>query len=403
MLSLNTNELMIVIKARNEAAKVLKEVEDQLWLIVEAAQAANLAISQICAPGGATGVSDKGQGGPLAWLKDNAVGILNVVASMIPYLKVLKGRLGGLGPIAKNVVNMLTRLFSAKGLAGSAAGLKDTLAGAVSSLKGMGPALAPVTRWAGRALAGGALAGGALVGVKGAFAGVGSTLAALGGPPVWAVVAVLAALVAVGTLVWLNWDTIVASGKIMLDWFQQDMLPFFASLPEQLGGIFGEVATSVAGGVNDVITVVEGMANGVIDGINEIITAWNSLELTLGGAIAFPGTDREIRIDPITIRTPDRELIKKISIPRIPIPSASDTIAGVDIGIPTMAGGGIIRRPTLALVGESGPEAVIPLGRRFGGAAPVIQVINRGNIVTERQLEDVIVKAYHRAARLGRI
>ena len=49
MLSLNTNELMIIIKARNEAAKVLKEVEDQLWLIVEAAEAANLAISQICA------------------------------------------------------------------------------------------------------------------------------------------------------------------------------------------------------------------------------------------------------------------------------------------------------------------------------------------------------------------
>ena len=290
------------------------------------------------------------------------------------------------------------------GLAGSAAGLKDTLAGAVSSLKGMGPALAPVTRWAGRALAGGALAGGALVGVKGAFAGVGSTLAALGGPPVWAVVAVLAALVAVGTLVWLNWDTIVASGKIMLDWFQQDMLPFFASLPEQLGGIFGEVATSVAGGVNDVITVVEGMANGVIDGINEIISS-----LEQPGVEArwrrqlFAGTEWEVKIDPITIRTPDRELIKKISIPRIPIPSASDTIAGVDIGIPTMAGGGIIRRPTLALVGESGPEAVIPLGRRFGGAAPVIQVINRGNIVTERQLEDVIVKAYHRAARLGRI
>ena len=401
MLSLNTNELMIIIKARNEAAKVLKEVEDQLWLIVEAAEAANLAISQICAS--ATDKTSQGtneQGGGLSGLVDIALDALSGVSSVLTIFQAFKGKWAGAWSVLKGMGRALAPVA---GLAGSAAGLKDTLAGAVSSLKGMGPALAPVTRWAGRALAGGALAGGALVGVKGAFAGVGSTLAALGGPPVWAVVAVLAALVAVGTLVWLNWDTIVASGKIMLDWFQQDMLPFFASLPEQLGGIFGEVATSVAGGVNDVITVVEGMANGVIDGINEIISAWNSLELKLGGGTLFAGTEWEVKIDPITIRTPDRELIKKISIPRIPIPSASDTIAGVDIGIPTMAGGGIIRRPTLALVGESGPEAVIPLGRRFGGAAPVIQVINRGNIVTERQLEDVIVKAYHRAARLGRI
>jgi phage-related minor tail protein len=32
-----------------------------------------------------------------------------------------------------------------------------------------------------------------------------------------------------------------------------------------------------------------------------------------------------------------------------------------------MAKGGIVTRPTLALIGEAGPEAVVPLGR--GGAA----------------------------------
>lgn len=36
--------------------------------------------------------------------------------------------------------------------------------------------------------------------------------------------------------------------------------------------------------------------------------------------------------------------------------------------IPGLAEGGIVRRPTLALIGEAGPEAVVPLGRSFGGA-----------------------------------
>lgn len=34
--------------------------------------------------------------------------------------------------------------------------------------------------------------------------------------------------------------------------------------------------------------------------------------------------------------------------------------------IPAMAAGGIVTRPTLALIGEAGPEAVVPLGRRGG-------------------------------------
>ena len=38
---MTTNNLMLVIRATNDAAKVLASVQDQLGLIVEAAQAAN--------------------------------------------------------------------------------------------------------------------------------------------------------------------------------------------------------------------------------------------------------------------------------------------------------------------------------------------------------------------------
>ena len=39
---------------------------------------------------------------------------------------------------------------------------------------------------------------------------------------------------------------------------------------------------------------------------------------------------------------------------------------GMGGGIPGFAGGGIVTRPTFATLGERGPEAIVPLGRRFG-------------------------------------
>jgi SLT domain-containing protein len=43
-------------------------------------------------------------------------------------------------------------------------------------------------------------------------------------------------------------------------------------------------------------------------------------------------------------------------------------------GFPALAAGGIVRKPTFALIGESGPEAVVPLGNgeEFGGSQTII-------------------------------
>lgn len=52
--------------------------------------------------------------------------------------------------------------------------------------------------------------------------------------------------------------------------------------------------------------------------------------------------------------------------------SRAASSAGFELqGFPAMADGGIVSRPTLALVGESGPEAIIPLGRGVGGGVTV--------------------------------
>ena len=53
-----------------------------------------------------------------------------------------------------------------------------------------------------------------------------------------------------------------------------------------------------------------------------------------------------------------------------------------DKNIPAYGNGGIVTRPTLALVGESGPEAIVPLGRGGGGNTIIVQ----GSIWAARDL-----------------
>lgn len=70
--------------------------------------------------------------------------------------------------------------------------------------------------------------------------------------------------------------------------------------------------------------------------------------------------------------------------------------------IPYLAKGGIVTRPTLAVVGEDGPEAVVPLTKRNmpagvgvgGGAAPVIININGAldPVAVGRQVEQLLIK-----------
>lgn len=49
------------------------------------------------------------------------------------------------------------------------------------------------------------------------------------------------------------------------------------------------------------------------------------------------------------------------------LPSWIPVVGGKEFRIPEMATGGIVTRPTIALIGEAGPEAVIPLSRASAG------------------------------------
>ena len=68
-----------------------------------------------------------------------------------------------------------------------------------------------------------------------------------------------------------------------------------------------------------------------------------------------------------------------------------DSFGSFDIGginIPGFADGGIVTRPTLAMVGEKGPEAIIPLGKGIGGAGITVNVT--GGISTSAQIGQAV-------------
>lgn len=107
------------------------------------------------------------------------------------------------------------------------------------------------------------------------------------------------------------------------------------------------------------------VANGAIGGLNKIIDGFNDL------------------------------LEFKISLPF----GKSFTVNAPDIPhIPALAAGGIVTSPTLALIGEAGPEAVVPLSKMdsMGGPTFVIQTGVGDPVAIGREIERVMQRYQRR-------
>ena len=117
-------------------------------------------------------------------------------------------------------------------------------------------------------------------------------------------------------------------------------------------------------GMGEVVSgVLEGIKNGfktsinfIINGINTVINALNSVARKGGSALGM----------------------SVISIPTIP----------------QLASGGIVNRPTLAMIGEAGPEAVLPLSSAYSPipayAGANINVYIQGGYYLDRDAADEI-------------
>lgn len=168
-----------------------------------------------------------------------------------------------------------------------------------------------------------------------------------------------------------HWDTIKAAFTAVKDWIGEkigDIVGFFTGMPGRLAGaagdVFGFIKEKITDAKNwisdrlaDIVAFFVGLpgrlvnlGKGMFDFIGDAFRAplkwiqdkWNELNFTIGGfELPFPPHTKfpSFRLD-----TPDIHLF---------------------------GAGGVVTRPTLGILGEAGPEAVIPLSRFGGGGTTV--------------------------------
>jgi len=69
--------------------------------------------------------------------------------------------------------------------------------------------------------------------------------------------------------------------------------------------------------------------------------------------------------------------------------------------VPQLAEGGLVTRPTLALLGEAGPEAVVPLEKAIGaGGATISITIEKAELTSPENIDQF---AETLTARIGRL
>lgn len=147
----------------------------------------------------------------------------------------------------------------------------------------------------------------------------------------------------------------------------------FGAIERLAYGVFGRIASFIQTVFEGVVGVIKSAINGVLwvveAGINLAIDAMNQIIYTMEWT---NGT---------------------ASYPRVP-----------RLSIPRLAEGGIVTGPTLALIGEAGPEAVIPLSgpRAQGISGSNVTVHVAGSVISERDLVAFIRDALVTEQRRGK-
>lgn len=145
------------------------------------------------------------------------------------------------------------------------------------------------------------------------------------------------------------WDKLVSGWNGVTDALQSG----WAGLWNGIMAIGSSIGHAVVDGVKWVVNSVIDVINSFINGYDAIVGQFNSVMGKLG-----------------------------VFLPVIP-------------DIPHLAAGGIVNQPTIALIGERGPEAVVPLsgagaGSASSGGNTTVYIVVQGSVVTEKQLAEVI-------------
>lgn len=253
------------------------------------------------------------------------------------------------------------------------------------------------------ALAGFITAGGLAAGVATLLGGAIAFLTS----PVTIAVAIIGALIAIGVLLWQNWDAVKAKAieiwGAIKEWFGttiDTIKAFFPGLWEGIKEAFSDTAnwfkgifTSAWEGIKIAFSSVGSFFTGVWDSVKQIFSgvidfvtgvftgnwqkAWQGLQDIFSGIVGGLAS---------IIKAPLNGIIGLINMAIDGLNSISfdlpEILGGGHVGlnipkIPYLAKGGVISQPTLAMMGEAGKEAVVPLENNTGWTRQVAKEIGQ--------------------------
>jgi hypothetical protein len=293
---------------------------------------------------------------------ENMAKVGNTAGADAAIIAALNTQVGGMAQSAANAPGAgLTQLSNSLTTLGTQVG-NDLLPDLDALAKALLPIITDITNWVAEhpklteAIIAGVVAFTALVAVLAIVgiivATVGAAFAAMG-----VAIAAVAALI-VGTVV-ANWNTIKDDTETVWNGISSFFTQSWTAEINLFKTSLDTVKTTWTTAWTDMSTVVQNIwqtiENVVKSGVNAVISAINAFINALDAI--------------------------HISIPSISIPGTKLGTPAVNLGfsipdIPMLAAGGFVTQPTLALIGESGPEAVVPLSSGFGGAGQQQIVIN---------------------------
>lgn len=165
----------------------------------------------------------------------------------------------------------------------------------------------------------------------------------------------------------------------LINWLIDKLAPAWSFLSNLIVGVLG----TVFGVVSDVFSAIFKILGGVIDFITGIFTgnwskAWEGVKSIFKGIIdAIAGI----------FKAPINLIIDGINafiggLNKIKIPDWVPVVGGMGFHInkiPKLAQGGVIDKPTIAMIGEAGKEAVIPLENNTGWITELANQLNNKN------------------------
>lgn len=162
-------------------------------------------------------------------------------------------------------------------------------------------------------------------------------------------------------------------------WLLRKLAPAF----EIVGSVVSDVFDSILSVIGEVVKSVFGILNGLMDFLTGVFTgdwrkAWDGIKRIFSNI--FDGIGAVAKF-PLNVMI---DLINGFiaGINKVKVPDWIPAVGGKSINIPKipkLAKGGIIDEATLAVVGESGKEAVMPLENNTGWISQLAEQINKAN------------------------